>query len=97
MARVFWPHARAALRQIGLSDRHRNARRVLKWIKANRTAEVSVKDIRRDALAQALDAEETEKVLDRLTSAGWLRRKRLEPTGSAGRPVHRWSVNPTLY
>src|SRR5262249_19173117 len=28
-----WPHSRAALRQIGLSERHANSRRVLRWIK----------------------------------------------------------------
>ena len=27
----FWPHSRAALRQIGLNERHANARRVLRW------------------------------------------------------------------
>jgi hypothetical protein len=27
----FWPHSRAALRQIGLSEHHANARRVLRW------------------------------------------------------------------
>ena len=30
----FWPHARAALRQIGLTDRHRDIRRALRWIAA---------------------------------------------------------------
>jgi hypothetical protein len=29
----FWPHARAALRQIGLNDRHKDERRVLRWVK----------------------------------------------------------------
>jgi hypothetical protein len=53
----FWPHARAALRQIGLSDRHRNARRVLRWIKAQGKDEISREEIRRDALGQKLDAE----------------------------------------
>jgi hypothetical protein len=28
----FWPHARACLRQIGLTERHSDARRVLKWV-----------------------------------------------------------------
>jgi Protein of unknown function (DUF3987) len=28
----FWPHARACLRQIGLTERHTNARRVLRWL-----------------------------------------------------------------
>ena len=93
----FWPHSRASLRQIGLSEKHVNARRVLKWLKTNRTTEVSVMDIRRDALAQALDAEATEKLLDGLAKAGWLKRKPLEPTGGAGRRAHRWWVNPALY
>jgi hypothetical protein len=92
----FWPHARAAMRQIGLSDRHKNARRVLRWLKVNAgVGEISVKHIRRDALAQSLDAEQTEALLDGLANAGWLRRKPAEQTG--GRPVHRWLVNPILY
>ncbi len=92
----FWPHARAAMRQIGLSDRHKNARRVLRWIKANQTAEISVKDVRREALAQSLDAKESEMLLDGLTKAGWLKRKPLEPIAGPGRPLHRWLVNPVL-
>ncbi len=93
----FWPHARAALRQIGLSDRHKNARRVLRWLKANQSTEISVKDIRRDALAQCLDAKDTEALLDTLSKAGWMKRKPLEPTTGTGRPAHRWIVNPTLF
>jgi hypothetical protein len=93
----FWPHARACLRQIGLTDRHRNARRVLRWLKANpNVAEIGVKDARRDALAHALDAKQTEQLLDGvLVVAGWLWRKPVEKTG--GRPIHRWTVNPILY
>jgi hypothetical protein len=30
----FWPHSRAALRQIGLTEKHKNARRALCWIRA---------------------------------------------------------------
>jgi hypothetical protein len=30
----FWPHARAALRQVGLTDRHRHIRRVLRWLRS---------------------------------------------------------------
>ena len=48
----FWPHARAVLRQIGLSDRHRNVRRVLRWIKAHGKDEISREEIRREALGQ---------------------------------------------
>ena len=36
----FWPHSRAALRQIGLTEKHTKARRVLCWIRTNRKAEV---------------------------------------------------------
>jgi hypothetical protein len=91
----FWPHARAVLRQIGLSDRHKNARLVLRWILIHGQAEVSREVVRRDALGQRLDAEETQKLLDGLEKAGWLRRK--DTIKTAGRPRHRWEVNPNLF
>jgi hypothetical protein len=89
----FWPHARAALRQIGLSERHAKARRVLRWIRAYGKTEVSLKDIRRDALNQSLDADQTQALLDRLVKAGWLRET---TTPTAGRSIRRWAVNPKL-
>jgi hypothetical protein len=91
----FWPHSRAALRQIGLTERHVSARKVLRWIRANDRREVSVKDARREALAQSLDAKQTETLLDSLTASGWLKRKPAEKTG--GRPVVRWLVNDALF
>jgi Protein of unknown function (DUF3987) len=90
----FWPHARAALRQIGLTDHHRHARRVLRWIRVNHCEQVSLKDIRREALGGALDAEETHDLLDRMETAGWLR---LDTTKTGGRPLHRWLANPKLF
>jgi len=90
----FWPHARASLRQVGLSDRHTNSRRVLLWIKSRGLTAVSLKDARRDALSQSLDGSHTEQLLDSLAEAGWLR-KHMEKTG--GRPQHRWTVNPLLF
>ena len=96
----FWPHSRAALRQIGLSDGHALARRVLKWIRANRAhapeheRAVSLKDIRREALSQAVDAKKTEAVLEQLEQAGWLRAV-VTPTG--GRALRRWQVNDQLF
>jgi hypothetical protein len=91
----FWPHARASLRQIGLSDRHRNARRVMRWVAAHRKQEVSREDIRRGALGQSLDAEQTQELLNTLERAGWLRK--VAPKGpQGGRPQHRWQVNPDL-
>ena len=90
----FWPHARAALRQIGLTDRHRHLRRVLRWARANDRMEVSLKDVRREALAGTLDAEQTRDLLDRLVAVGWLHP---EKTETGGRPRERWSVNPRLF
>jgi hypothetical protein len=90
----FWPHARAALRQIGLTDRHKHVRRALRWIKANGPEQVSLKDVRRDALGSALDADQTYDLLYRLETAALLRRN---TTKTGGRPRHRWIVNPKLF
>jgi hypothetical protein len=91
----FWPHARAALRQIGLTDRHRNARRVLRWIAAHGKQEVSREDIRRDALGQSLDAEQTQDLIDDLEKRwGWLKEDSVRPPGRTRR---RWLVNPKLF
>ena len=90
----FWLHSRAALRQIGLTEKHTNARRALCWIRTNRKAEVSLQDIRQDALGRRLDAELTRSLLDGLVRAGWLK---LVTKKTAGRAVHRWQVNPQLF
>jgi hypothetical protein len=90
----FWPHSRAALRQIGLTEKHTNARRALTWIRANQKAEVSLQDIRQEALGRRLDAEQTRSLLDGLVQAGWLK---LVTKKTAGRAVHRWQVNPQLF
>jgi hypothetical protein len=94
----FWPHARAALRQLGLTERHTNARRVLRWLQVERGpgSEVSPTDIRRDALGQSLDAEATTTVIEELVQAGWLRPAPIEKDGR-GRPPHRWFINPLLW
>jgi hypothetical protein len=90
----FWPHSRAALRQIGLNERHANARRLLGWIRAHDRREISLKDARRDALGQSLDADETQQLLENVAKAGWLRKKTTE---TDGRPKHRWEANPKLF
>jgi hypothetical protein len=90
----FWPHARAALRQIGLTDRHRNARRALRWITAHGKHEVSREDIRRDALGRSLDAEQTQELIDALVKWGWLREDSIR---TPGRTRRRWRVNPKLF
>ena len=96
----FWPHARAALRQIGLSERHVNARRALRWIKARRRPEqdISIEGIRVDALGRRFDAEGTIDLLGAMTRSGWVREKKDEdgPRGR-GRPVRRWEANPLLW
>jgi hypothetical protein len=95
----FWPHARAALRQIGLSDRHVNARRALRWIRTHRELgqEISIEDIRRDALGQKLDAEQTADLLGAMTRSGWAREKEAKTGPAGGRPARRWEVNPRLF
>ena len=92
----FWPHARAALRQIGLTERHVNARRVLRWIRAKGKTEVSLEDVRRDALGQKLDAEQTAILLEALARSGWVRELRTASTPRGGRPPRRWQVNSLL-
>jgi hypothetical protein len=92
----FWPHARTALRQIGLTERHVNARRVLRWIRARGKTEVSLQDVRRDALGQKLDAEQTANLLDALGRVGWVRELEAVSTPRGGRPARRWQVNPII-
>jgi hypothetical protein len=90
----FWPHARAALRQIASSDRHKDKRRALRWIKAQGKTEVSIEDIRREALGQKLDAEQTQVLLDGLEKAGWMKK---DTTKTGGRAKHRWKINPKMF
>jgi hypothetical protein len=85
----------AALRQIGISERHAHSRRVLRWIKAHGLAEISREDIRRNALGQRLDAEETQKLIDGLVKSGWFREVTVT-TGAKGKPARRWAANPKL-
>ena len=87
-----WPHARAAMRQIGLSDRHKNARRVLRWIKVNAgVGEISVKHIRRDALAQSLDAEQTEALLNEARQRRMVEAEPAERQTGGRRSIGGWS------
>jgi hypothetical protein len=92
----FWPHARAALRQIGLSDQHAEARRVLKWLAETGKAVVSREEVRCEALSKRLDADATQDLLERLGRAGWLRKLAKQNQSGPGRPSERWEVNPTI-
>jgi hypothetical protein len=91
----FWPHARAVLRQIGLTDRHRNIRRVLRWLRVHDRHVVSLRDIRREALSESVDVQQARELVERMVDAGWLRAEERQKTG--GRPLERWSVNPQLF
>jgi Protein of unknown function (DUF3987) len=95
MQQYFWPHARAALRQIGLTDRHRQIRRVLRWVRAYNRHEISLKDIRREALGESVDVGQTRELVDRMVTAGWVRVMPVVKTG--GRPKERWTINPRLF
>jgi hypothetical protein len=90
----FWPHARAAMRQIGLSDRHKNARRVLRWIRRHNKREVSRDEIRQNALGKLLDAQQTQDLLTGLERAGWIKGQTIK---TPGRPKLRWQINPKLF
>jgi hypothetical protein len=70
-------------------------RRVLAWIHARGATEVSRKDVRRDALSQALNAHQCLQVIQSLERAGFLRKLPHEPEGP-GRPPMRWTVNPIV-
>jgi hypothetical protein len=93
----FLPHAKAGLRLIGLSDRYRDARRALRWLQRAGKSEVSREDIRREAMSQRLDAEQTGRLLEVLAKGGWVRRDTTHDVPGKRGPKHqRWQVNPAL-
>jgi hypothetical protein len=92
----FWPHGQAALRLVGISDRHIHARTVLRWLSTSRKALVSRDEVRREALSRRLDAGETQELIEMLVRAGWLRDATAKASGP-GRPARRWEVNPMLF
>ena len=92
----FWPHARASLRLAGISERHAAARRALRWIRASGLEEVSLLNIRREALVHTLDEVGTKDLLDGLERAGWLQQTPRTAGAGRGRPARRWRVNPLL-
>ena len=85
-----WPHAQGALRQVSLNDEHADERRILNWLIATGTSEVSREDIRARALSRRCDAEATQKLINRLVKAGYLRPRTI---ATGGRSARRWEVN----
>jgi hypothetical protein len=92
----FASHARAVFNRAGRTDRDRDARRALRWLQLNKVAEVTREELRRDALHQSLDSEETDRVVSRLVEANVLRAAPPVRTGAPGRPARRWQVNPAV-
>jgi hypothetical protein len=92
----FGPHARAVFNRAGRTDRDRDARRALRWLQHNKVAEVTREELRRDALYQSLDSQETDRVVGRLVEASVLRLLPPARTGGPGRPARRWEVHPAL-
>jgi hypothetical protein len=93
----FLPHSMAAVRCIGVSEQHSDERRILRSILARNMREISIQDIRRDVLAQRLNAAETEQIVQRLSRSGWLREIAMVKGSGPGRPQRRWLVNPKLF
>ena len=91
----FHRHARAVLGRAFAVDRPHLMRRVLGWIGRQRATEVSREEVRREALGQAVDAAEAQRVIDALAQAGFLRAIAAAP-GAQGRPALRWNVHPAL-
>jgi hypothetical protein len=90
-----WPHAQAVLRIGGGGSRQGPARTVLRWMRRQHCAEVSLTAIRREALSQTCDAAATARIVEALVADGWLR-PIVAPRG-VGRPPRRWAVNPHLH
>ncbi|MBN9088940.1 MAG: DUF3987 domain-containing protein [Reyranella sp.] len=90
-----WPHARTVFNRAGRTERDRHARRIIRWLRQTKAAAVTRQELRRDALAQAIDGQETDRVALRLEDAGVLRLDVPEQQGR-GRPAKRWLVNPRL-
>ena len=91
----FWPHARTVFNRAGRTERDRHARRIIRWLRASKVSTVTRQEMRREALAQAIDGQETDRVALRLEDAGVLRLDMPETQGR-GRPAKRWLVNPRL-
>jgi hypothetical protein len=95
--RYYRPHARAVFDRAGPSDRDRQVRRVIGWLRLRRPTEVSREEVRRDALSQRVNAAGADEVILALEQAGVLRETDDEEEyPGPGRPARRWQVNPAL-
>ena len=92
----FRPHARAVFERAAPSDFDGQVRRVARWLREGGATVVSRTDVRRKALGQAVNAEDTNMVLCRLHFLGFVRPDRCHDHEGPGRPASRWLVNPAL-
>lgn len=69
---------------------------MLRWIRGNGKTEVSIKDIRRDALGERLDAQQTLDLLNTLVNSGWLLENTPKSGPKGGKPARRWKANPSI-
>ena len=92
----FRPHAETVFNQAGKIDRDKHARRVVRWLRTTQAREVGRINLRREALAQSVDAMETDRVIARLEEAGVLRLASSVTGPKGGNTKRRWTVNPAL-
>lgn len=92
----FRPHAETVFNQAGKTDRDRHARRVVRWLRNTKAREVGRTNVRREALGQAIDAAETDRLMTRLEEAGVLKLASSVTGPRGGGTRRRWQVNPAL-
>ena len=88
--------ARALFHRTVVSERERQARQVVRWLRQQGRPDVSREDIRREALRRTVNSSDAEQVLYRLRDAGIVQRIDYRVPSGGGRPPNRWWVHPAL-
>jgi hypothetical protein len=92
----YLPHAMAVFDRAGARAGDRAARKVVRWLRRVRAAQVSREEVRREALSQSVDAQEADDVLARLEAGGVVRPVAVTEDARRGPKRRRWEVNPAL-
>jgi hypothetical protein len=92
----FRQHALAVLSRGVASQTDHRMRQVVDWLRLSRLPRVSRREVRREALGQALDAHQTLQLLEQLERAGCVRRAAIAASANGGPRPLRWDVNPSL-
>jgi hypothetical protein len=95
LVEFFWPHARACLRIIGLTERHATARRIMRWAVERNLQSFTSREARREALSQRFDPDQVKSFLKFLESRGLIRQEQVAER-KRGRPSETWVVNPVV-